>query len=253
MEPIVQEIEPRKRIYTWSWLDLILITLSSIAIILVGIFVYFFSTGQQGFLPGESAQPDIALSITVTALEALALIASVYFFAIYRRKISLEQLGLRPLSLNWSIALTLITLAAIPFAALLTMLVLVLLGRPMENPQLDFLIPEGLNWLGAIVMLVVVGVAAPIGEELVFRGVLYQLLRERWGIWPAIFASSLLFALIHGDIAVGVSAFVLGLLLALAFEYSRSLWASILVHAINNSVKVALIYILLATGLSDFL
>ena len=253
MEPVSTNQQPRKLDYSWRWLDLILMVLCSAAIILSGLFIFFFIAQIQGFTPEEALQPTITLSITVTGLEAVALIASVYFFGVRRRNISLEQLGLRPLSLNWLIALSLITLVAIPFAALLTMLVLVLLGRPLENPQLNFLIPEGLNWLGAIVMLIVVGLAAPIGEELLFRGVFYQFLRERWGIWPAVLASSLVFALIHGDIAVGVSAFVLGILLALAFEYSRSLWAAILVHVINNSVKVALIYLFLATGLSEFL
>jgi membrane protease YdiL (CAAX protease family) len=85
---------------------------------------------------------------------------------------------------------------------------------------------------------------------LVFRGVLYPLLRNRWGLWPGVLASSLIFAVIHGDIAVGVTAFVLGIILALVFEYSRSLWSAVLVHVLNNSLKILLLYILVALGFS---
>jgi membrane protease YdiL (CAAX protease family) len=144
-------------------------------------------------------------------------------------------------------------LIAIPVTGLLTILVLLVLGLPLENPQLDFLVPEGFNWLSAIGMLLLGGVAAPFGEELIFRGVLYKLLRERWGLWPGVLVSSLIFALVHGDIAVGVSAFVLGIILALVFEYSRSLWASVLVHVINNSVKILLLYVFVALGLTEML
>jgi membrane protease YdiL (CAAX protease family) len=37
-------------------------------------------------------------------------------------------------------------------------------------------------------------------------------------------------------------------LLAILFEYSRSLWPSVLLHALNNTARLALLYILFISG-----
>jgi membrane protease YdiL (CAAX protease family) len=119
----------------------------------------------------------------------------------------------------------------------------------MENPQLDFLLPEGLSASNAILMLLLAGFVAPFGEELLFRGVLYTFLRERWGVWIGVFVSSFLFGLIHGNLAVGLTGFLLGIVAALVFEYSKSLWTAVIVHVINNSFKIAMLYLLVLLGL----
>ena len=118
----------------------------------------------------------------------------------------------------------------------------------MENPQLDFLLPDGLSAMNALFMLILVGFLAPFAEELLFRGVIYTFLRERWGIWLGVLVSSLIFGLMHGNLAVGVTGFLLGIVAALVFEYSKSLWPAVIVHVINNSLKVSLLYILVLLG-----
>jgi hypothetical protein len=195
-------------------------------------------------------QPTIEQTLALAALEAVALVGAVYFLGMRRRGVTWTGIGLRPVSWLWIGIVTVVTLIAIPLTGLLTILILMALGRPLDNPQLDFLIPEGLSWVSAAGMVLLGGVAAPFAEELVFRGVLYPLLRNRWGLWPGVLASSLIFAVIHGDIAVGVTAFILGIILALVFEYSRSLWSAVLVHVLNNSLKILLLYILVALGFS---
>jgi membrane protease YdiL (CAAX protease family) len=224
-----------------------------VVIFILGFLLIGAYLGINQVTPDEVLQPSVEQSLGLAALEAVALIGSVYLLGMRRRGYSWKDIGLRPLSWQWAAIVTVVTLIAIPVTGLLTILVLLVLGLPLENPQLDFLVPEGFNWLSAIGMLLLGGVAAPFGEELIFRGVLYKLLRERWGLWPGVLVSSLIFALVHGDIAVGVSAFVLGIILALVFEYSRSLWASVLVHVINNSVKILLLYVFVALGLTEML
>jgi membrane protease YdiL (CAAX protease family) len=48
---------------------------------------------------------------------------------------------------------------------------------------------------------------------------------------------------------VGVAAGITGLVSALVYERSKSLWPSILIHAVNNSLKFILFYALLATSM----
>jgi hypothetical protein len=231
-------------------MDLVWIGLGIVVIFFAGFLLLGAWLGLAQLAPGETLQPTIEQTLALAALEAVALVGAVYFLGMRRRGVTWTGIGLRPVSWLWIGIVTVVTLIAIPLTGLLTILILMALGRPLDNPQLDFLIPEGLSWVSAAGMVLLGGVAAPFAEELVFRGVLYPLLRNRWGLWPGVLASSLIFAVIHGDIAVGVTAFVLGIILALVFEYSRSLWSAVLVHALNNSLKILLLYILVALGFS---
>jgi len=78
--------------------------------------------------------------------------------------------------------------------------------------------------------------AAAIGEEIIFRGVLFRLVEESAGTTVAVATSALLFGLVHsfnrGATPISTLAIALeaGVLLALAFAAARSLWAPIGLH-----------------------
>jgi membrane protease YdiL (CAAX protease family) len=76
---------------------------------------------------------------------------------------------------------------------------------------------------------------APIVEELTFRGLLYGTLRTRLGAGSSAVLSAVVFTLPHGyAIAGSASVLVSGVLWALAYERTRSLWPGLLAHAANN-------------------
>jgi membrane protease YdiL (CAAX protease family) len=89
-----------------------------------------------------------------------------------------------------------------------------------------------------------VGVLAPFAEEFLFRGFLYRALRNGIGIAGGAIVSGLFFGALHIDAATGerllqvVPLAVLGILLALLYEKTGTLYASIGVHATNNSIAV---------------
>jgi membrane protease YdiL (CAAX protease family) len=107
------------------------------------------------------------------------------------------------------------------------------------QPVVQFLVSSP-GWLdrGAVILLAVV--AAPVAEEVVFRGYLYGVARRYAGRWGALGASSLLFAAIHMHWPSMAGLFVLGLILALAYEKTRSLWVPIFMHSIFNGVSVVM-------------
>jgi membrane protease YdiL (CAAX protease family) len=93
-----------------------------------------------------------------------------------------------------------------------------------------------LSGVGAPVWRVLlVLLAAPFWEEVIFRGLLYKDLKRQFGIRLALIASALIFAFLHPVFAF-VPVFVLGLCAAGALEFSGSLLAPILVHVAYNSV-----------------
>ncbi len=93
-----------------------------------------------------------------------------------------------------------------------------------------------------LLAVLVTSVVAPVCEEVFFRGMLYQFLRARLGVVAAVVVSAALFAGGHGIPLLFPILFFMGCMLAIVFEASRSLYASIGFHAVNNAVAVILVY-----------
>ena len=235
--------------FTWNWKDLLMIFFGILGILFLGVLIFILINFISGEKLEDLVEPTITQTLLLTSLEAIALILGVYLFGIRRRNYKWDAVGIKSTTWSWVLISITVTLILIPVVSLVTLLILFLSGQPMENPQLDFLLPEGLSAIDAIIMLLLAGIVAPFGEELLFRGVLYTFLRERWGIWLGVIVSSLIFGVIHGNLAVGLTGFLLGIVAALVFEYSKSLWTAVIVHAINNSLKIALLYFFVLLGL----
>ncbi|MBQ3537545.1 MAG: CPBP family intramembrane metalloprotease [Clostridia bacterium] len=100
----------------------------------------------------------------------------------------------------------------------------------------------------SIVLVIGMSCMPALFEELVFRGIIMQSLRK-YGDWFAIFASALVFALIHGNIAQTPFAFIAGIALGYISVVSGSLWPSVILHFLNNFL--ATINSFLMPALSD--
>jgi membrane protease YdiL (CAAX protease family) len=101
----------------------------------------------------------------------------------------------------------------------------------------------GLEKLG---LFVFAAIEAPITEETLFRGILYQGLRQfllRWvpyrgAVAVGAIGSGLVFGLLHFEPHTLPILWFLGIVLAYIFQYARSIYASMTVHAIVNAVAV---------------
>ncbi|MDR7520410.1 MAG: CPBP family intramembrane glutamic endopeptidase [Armatimonadota bacterium] len=91
-------------------------------------------------------------------------------------------------------------------------------------------------------LLVLLAVVVPIGEEVFFRGFVYGGLRARWGITVAVLASAGFFAVVHRQLVHGVLIFLLGVVLALLYERTRSLVPAVVTHALTNILAVVSIW-----------
>ncbi len=90
-------------------------------------------------------------------------------------------------------------------------------------------------------MLFVACILAPINEELLFRGILFRHVRQSFGRWPAIFASSVPFAAMHGNWASFLPLMLLGAGFALAYERTGDIRVNITAHALFNLNTIVLI------------
>lgn len=233
----------------WTWQDVVFIPIGFGILFFLGWLALGFVLNQLGIELNLSSDPTLAQTISLAAMETLALVASVYFLGMRRHGLNWRQAGLRQIDSRWVLMAVTISLLAIPITGLITILVLQAFDLPFENPQLDFFLPEGISVLGALGVLLVGGITVPFAEEIFFRGVLYAWLRRHWSMWPSVLVSAFIFGLVHLDVAVGVTAFALGIVLGLVYEYSQTLWTPFLIHALNNSLRLLLLYVLVALGL----
>lgn len=94
----------------------------------------------------------------------------------------------------------------------------------LENHQLV--------WHGLATVLV-----APFAEELIFRGILYPAIKQHGYHKLALWGTSLIFALIHGSLALVVPLTVLAILLTLLYETTNNLISAIIAHSLFNAVN----------------
>jgi len=88
----------------------------------------------------------------------------------------------------------------------------------------------GLQIISVIIM-------APVAEELLFRGLLFNTIKHAGYPRAAIIASAALFALVHGSLALMLPLFVMGFALAWLYEKSGSLIAPMVMHATFNAIN----------------
>lgn len=86
--------------------------------------------------------------------------------------------------------------------------------------------------------ILVVGIAAPVAEELLFRGILYRRMRTWLSVGPSALAALLIFAAVHGNLLQALYAFILGALLVWTYERFAKLTAPIILHVSANLISI---------------
>ena len=235
------EQEPAEALSPGTWLDLVLYLTGGVGLfVLAGLAVsYYF--------------PEINFTVTLLAIatNVIFLAGTVYLLGIRRKKLSWKSLGLSPPV--WRVEYWLLApglaLGFMPIRGLIGLAAEMLVSGDLENLQMrnDLLTAGGFTFGGFLAMLLGVGILAPISEELYFRGLLHGWLRQRLPVGWAVAVSSLAFGLAHMDsVGVMISAFVMGIVIAVFYERTNSLWVPVLIHIVTNSTAVVLLYLAMA-------
>jgi uncharacterized protein len=176
-------------------------------------------------------------------------------FGIYRKKITWQQLGLQ--LHRWRFRFLWIAfvlgLAINPLRGLLGLIVESIFGGGVDALEVrtEVLLSGGFTWPSFLVTLIGAGILVPIAEELYFRGLLHNWFAERYRYWPRVLLSSAIFGLGHFDsIGVVVSSFIMGIVITIAYERTKTLWLPIAIHALTNSGSIMLLY--LSMALSEY-
>lgn len=107
---------------------------------------------------------------------------------------------------------------------------------------------QNCTWWTFIVIVFSSLILAPLAEEMLFRGVLFNAFQKLLGKHGAMIGVSLLFALLHWNMLAFFSLFLMGIMLQKAVEQTGTLRTAVWMHLLNNLVSVIYLLILRLYG-----
>ena len=235
----------KAREYKWSMLLLLPLwvtaayTVSNFIVALFILALSLFHMSLDDVLRPAVLQTSIA---TVIYIMTIAIVIGIPH--IWRRTTSLKILGLQRLPSWTDIGLAPVTyiVYAVTIYVILQAITSWIPGFPIGQAQ-----DVGFDAYGSrfdnMLAFVTLVIMAPIAEETLFRGYLYGKLKNSVPAIVAAVATSLLFALAHGQWNVGVDVFVLSLILCGLRSLTGSIWAGVLVHMIKNGIAYYVLFV----------
>lgn len=138
-----------------------------------------------------------------------------------------------------ALGLTPVRWRPIVFAVLGTTILSFVVSQLGPQPEGVREVTQGIQGAQALRTLAVLGLLAPVAEELVFRGLLYGWLAGRWNNLVAFIISSLAFAAAHAEPLHILMVLPLGFWFGWLRWRTGSLVPTIVAHIINNTIAVS--------------
>lgn len=230
----------RRRFTTVGWaligyyLILNILVLAAMATDILGQYLHAFAEGDFGFYPDEAAVTGNAWGYILASVVGFVILHAWKGPDFWRAEVLAKEQKM----------------TAGTFGCLLCLCV----GSQMANSLWVTLLEGILNAFGlsalgildsvsggagTFSMFLYMGLLAPIGEEVIFRGYILRTLQP-FGKRFAIFGSALLFGLYHGNLLQTPYAFLMGLVLGYVTVEHSIVWAAAL-HMFNNLVLADLL------------
>src|SRR5215211_9229720 len=205
----------------------------------VGMVATFIAVGIVAAATGTtSAEDNATFTIVATLMQSAAFIGAALLFASMTAPPRLRHFGLRRApfwpAVGWG-ALGMVSFYV--FSAIYTVAV---------HPDTEQTITQSLGAddgaLGLIAAGFMVICVAPVAEEVFFRGFFYRALRTRYSVLAAAGLDGLLFGCIHYDFSGAKALLILpplaflGFVFCLVYERTGSLFPTIALHAMNNTI-----------------
>lgn len=126
--------------------------------------------------------------------------------------------------------------ACIGFNLLITITGIINWGGGFEDTS------EAIYGGNPVAMVLGVVFLIPMIEEFVFRGLVYERIRQYGGVKLAIFLSAVYFGVFHMNVPQGIYAFLIGVIIAWVYYKYKSVWAPVLFHVSANGFSVLLTF-----------
>jgi uncharacterized protein len=180
--------------------------------------------------------------VIMWGLVASAAIQLALMWLYLRKGDRLQQIGLTHfgrLSLGKTVALA---VGAVAAATIFNYVyaTFVIPGMPMQDDMAKILASIPRTPLNMTIGFLAIAGAAPLIEELLFRGLLQKSLAHKMPIWAAITLSALVFSLVHMQPYAIPALMAIGAAFGYIYHKTGSLRVTIILHMINNAVALIL-------------
>lgn len=178
----------------------------------------------------------IPVAIRLVSSEAIVVIPAIIYTVIKKTGFS-DGLGFKKVKVSTVIKAILLSFLVLPITAFVNVLTQFLVPNTMTQAQ-DALTGA----MNAGILLLYVGVIAPVCEEICFRGVFANGFKGITTLLNAALVSAMMFGLFHMNLNQTAYAFVLGFIFVIVNVASGSIWTSVIMHvAINTTNQLMLV------------
>jgi membrane protease YdiL (CAAX protease family) len=226
------------------WRDLLpVIAFTVLGIILVFAALVVVARSNRAFYRANLETISLGAALAVYLAFGAGLIA-----ALRRLRAPLALLGLRwPTLLDLGLTLLLLIPWYLGIVVVSAASAVLFNGGRLVPSNSRLLFVQHPGGIGVLLLaLLVTAVAAPICEEVFFRGMLFRLLRTRVPLWAAVLLSAIAFGLAHASPAVSAALLptfmYMGTVLAVVYVRTGWLTNTILLHGISNAIATVLVY-----------
>lgn len=195
------------------------------------------------FIMYSGAQESLAQEMALITFTSSVIMYGAWFLFIWRRSLSSRERDLirtpAPARSRRNIWFALAALLwSLPVNFIYTIFLERFFPDFLEQMMEAGNLPENLfttsDPLSLLLMFIPVVILAPIVEEIIFRGVLYNLLNKRMSLPMAALISSVIFGLMHGTTFFQTA--LIGFVLAFVYQVTGDLKMAMLGHGLNNGV-----------------
>lgn len=183
-----------------------------------------------GLLPQDQPIMLGVIGSTVGGLAGTAAFAA----AVGWRIRTLRPFGFKPVATRWLIIAAGLGIAGYGLNLIIQFAYVSLFGY--DNPQGILHAAAQGGTLPFIASFLGGAVFTPFGEEVLFRGVVANAL-NRYGAWAGVGLSSIIFGLAHGVSVILPVAIMVGVLSAILFRQTGSIWPCIVLHSVYNGTN----------------
>lgn len=226
--------------------------LDRVVLVLLGVFIcacaFSLAGGMvQHFIGKEKPDENSLLYLLFVTMSLQGSIVLATAFFLWARRISWgEAFGFS--SHNTGQAILLGVLAAIiffPIGDLLQAASIELIAKfHIKTPTQQAVVTlQDATALASRIYLVLFYITiGPLGEEILFRGILYPCIKQTGYPRLALWGTSLAFAAIHVNLPIFIPLLVLGMASAWLYEKTNNLLASITLHSTFNAIELVIMY-----------
>lgn len=216
--------------------------LQTVFSIIVTVPVFFKNIDSAQIVDGLAIFDHFSDAILTSVILSAALFIGVVVFYYYRKRHTVRPLYRFDRISMYQISLGLVMGVGCIFLSQLILTVSESVGiLNFDNFEsyeqlISSIMGQSPTWL----ILLTIGIVAPIAEELLFRGLIFHLFNRHLNIKAALIIQGLLFGAFHMNLVQGSYASVLGIVLGIAYLLTGSLWIPIIMHIVNNSIALLL-------------